>query len=322
MAAGGMRLVWSLLACGALLSSWRFAAAAPLSLAWDAPACAQEQTFRARVRDALRREPEAALESELRVSLSIRENPEKTGYSLRVSTEAGTRQLELLTCDEAVAAAATVVALTIDPNAAPPPEPAPAAPAPASPKPAAPPAALPEPARPQAVKAITLEPYMAAFGGVSLGDVPALSPLVGGGAGLRIGRLGAGVEGFWIAPQSELLAGTNKGGEIGLWGGGVSACYLLPEGDLRLSGCLAAQAGVWRSEGVGVTSPVEQSDWWAAGVARLGAGARLASSLGLFLAADVVVPARRPSFRLEALGQVFRPNLVAGRFSGGVELGF
>ena len=326
MAASGMRLVWSLLACGAVLSSWRPAVAAPLLVEWEAPACAQEQAFRARVRDALRREPEAALERELRVSLTIRKNAEKTGYSLQVRTDAGARQLELPTCEEAVAAAATVVALTIDPNAVPvaepEPEPAPAA----EPKPVttpAPPAPEPEPEAPRSVAPATrLEPYVAAFGGVSLGDVPSLSPLGGGGAGLRFGRWGFGAEGFWIAPQTELLPGTNKGGEIGLWGGGVSACYLLPEGDVRLSGCLAGQAGVWRSGGVGVTDPVEQSDWWAAGVARLGASARVAAPLGLFLTADVVVPARRPSFKLEALGQVFRPSLLAGRFSGGVELSF
>jgi hypothetical protein len=321
-----MRLVWSLLACGAVLSSWRDAWAAPLLVEWVAPACAQEQAFRARVRDALRREPESALERELRISLTIGENAEKTGYLLQVRTDAGARQLELPTCDEAVAAAATVVALTIDPNAA----------AAAEPESAPAPAAEPRPVRPPVVRvaepapapskrgapAARLESYVAAFAGVSLGDVPALSPLVGGGAGLRFGRWGFGAEGFWIAPQTELLPGTNKGGEIGLWGGGVSACYLVPAGDLKLSGCLAGQAGVWRSSGVGVTDPVEQSDWWAASVARLGGSARLGPPLGLFLTADAVVPARRPSFKLEALGQVFRPNLVAGRFSGGVELSF
>src|SRR5258706_9599944 len=118
MAASAMRGLRFLLVCCATLSGARSAGAAPLVVDWEAPVCAQEAAFRARLRDALQREPESALERELRVSVQIRENPEKLSYLLQIRTDAGARELELPSCAEALAAAATVVALAIDPNAA------------------------------------------------------------------------------------------------------------------------------------------------------------------------------------------------------------
>ncbi len=323
MAAGAMRGVCFLLAVCAPLSGARRVGAAPLSIDWQAPACAQQAVFRARVRDALQRDPESALESELRVAVQIGKNPTNTGYSLQIRMAAGTRELETPSCDEAVAAAATVVALTIDPHAV---APTATEPAPADqrtvPRPPAAKPAEPKAARLPSVQSPRLEPYVTAFGGVSAGEVPALSPLVSASVGGHFRWLGVGGEGFWIAPQTQLLAGTDKGGELRLWGAGLSACYLPLRRNLRLSACLAAQAGAWHSRGVGVTSPTAQNDWWAAGVARLQGGVRVASVLGLFLAADVVVPARRPWFRLEGVGGVFRPKPLAERFSAGVELSF
>jgi hypothetical protein len=299
-----------------MLSRAPAAGAAPLVVDWNAPACAQESAFRARVHDALRREPERALEQELRVSVRIAQQQEMVGYSLQIQTEAGRRQLETSSCEEAVAAAATLVALIIDPSALPPParaEPPPPPPPPRPPtnKPAA-------PTEPRA----RFVPYVAAFGGVSLGEVPAPSPLVGGAIGLRWRSLGIGAEGLWIAPQTELLPGSNKGGEIGLFGGGLSVCYSPLRGRSRLTGCLLGQAGAWRSAGVRVANPSEQTDWWLAGVGRVGVGLQVTPAFGVFLNGDVVVPARTPRFKLEGLGDVFQPSAVGGRVSGGVELGF
>ena len=323
MAASRMRGVWFLLACCATLSGASHAAAEPFVVEWQAPACAHEAVFQARVRDALRREPELALERELRVEVRIQENPEKAGFSLSIGMGAGKRELELPSCEEAVAAAATIVALAIDPNAV---VPTVSAPTPAEPTTANEPAVRTLP-KPRAVSSPTMtahgpEPYVAAFGGVSVGDVPTLSPLIGGSIGLRLRSLGVAAEGFWIASQSGSVPGTNKGGEIGLWGGGVSGCYLVPQRWLRLSGCLMAQAGVWHSRGEGVTTPTEQSDWWLGVGARLGATARLGSAAGLYFAADLVVPARRPWFEVAGVGRVFRPKVATERFSAGVELSF
>jgi hypothetical protein len=315
-----MRSACLLLASCAVLSSAGWADAAPLLVDWSAPACALESGFRARVRDALRREPESVLEQELRVRVQIAEKPEKAGYALEIETESGRRQLETPSCDEAVAAAATLVALTIDPNALPPPAPAePPAPPPPPPPPQPPPATKPPPA---AEPPARIEPYVAAFGGASLGEVPALSPMMGGAIGLRWRGFGVGAEGFWIARQTELLPGSDKGGEIGLFGGGLSACYSPLRDRFRLSGCLGGQAGAWGSNGVRVDNPTERTDWWVAGLGRLGAAAKVTGTLGLFLNGDVVVPVRTPRFKLEGLGEVFQPRAVAGRLAGGVELGF
>lgn len=316
-----MRGVSCLLVSCAVLAAGRPASAAPLLVEWQAPECASETAFRARVRDALQREPESALTSELQVSVRIGEIPEKSGYSLQIVMEAGSRQLELPSCEEALAAAATLVALAIDPQAVapastePPPSTPPPPPAAAEPKPV-------EAERTPANAAPRWVPYAAAFGGVSLGEVPAASPLVGVGLGARLGSLGLGAEGFWIAPQTELVARTAKGGEIGLWGGGLVACYAPLTSFVRVSGCLGAQAGAWHSRGVGVTTPTEQSDWWLAGLGRLSAAAPVAGPLALFLAGDLLVPARQPRFKLAGVGQVFRPNSAAFRISAGFELSF
>jgi hypothetical protein len=73
---------------------------------------------------------------------------------------------------------------------------------------------------------------------------------------------------------------------------------------------------------VRVASPSEQTDWWLAGVGRVGVGLQVTPALGVFLNGDLVVPARTPRFKLEALGDVFQPSALAGRFSAGVELVF
>jgi hypothetical protein len=317
-----MRGVWPWLVGCAALSAPRIATAAPLIVDWQAPECAQEAAFQTRVRDALQREPESVLERELRVRVQIAEIATKSGYSLQIRMAAGSRELELPSCQEAVAAAATVVALAIDPSAVTADagsterEPAAAPPTTEPEARAAAPAPPPPPSLPR------WQPYAIAFGGVSIGEVPAPSPLAGVGLGLRSGAFSADAEGFWVASQTKLLEGTSKGGRIGLWGAGVSACYSPLQQLVRLSGCLAAQAGAWHSRGEGVTAPTEQSDWWLAGVGRLMAGARLTPQLGLFLSADMVIPARRPHFKLAGVGEVFRPSPLTERISGGLELSF
>src|SRR5688572_1314348 len=89
--------------------------AAELIVDWRAPDCAKESDFRARVQNALRRQPEQVLREDLRVSVEISENLQTADYDLRLSTEHGTRHLQTATCAEAVAAAAVVVSLAIDP---------------------------------------------------------------------------------------------------------------------------------------------------------------------------------------------------------------
>lgn len=308
-----MRWVWLLLVSCAALGASRVARAAPLSVEWRAPPCAAQAEFRARVRDALRREPEAVLEQELSVVLEIAENSDKSGYSLRIELAGGARSLETPSCDEAVAAAAIVVALAIDPNAMT----SVATPAPPAPEP------KPSPTARAASPRETLELFVAVGGGVSLGEAPAPSPLLGGALGLRWRAFGAQLEGFWQASQTALLPGdAERGGQVGLAGAGLALCVSPVHDKWRLSACLAGQAGAWRSRGVGVASPEQHSEPWLAALGRLGGGVSLSSSVGLFLTADVVVPARTPSFELEDLGRVYRPNAAALRFSAGPELRF
>jgi hypothetical protein len=295
-----------------VLASARLATAAPLSVEWSAPPCAVEAELRGRVRDALRREPESVLERELRVRVKIAENAGKTGYWLQLELQGGSRELETPSCAEAVAAAATIVALAIDPNAvtrasdAPPQEP------------------KQQPMSDGAAKARErLEPYAAAFGGISLAELPGVSPLWGAILGLRWRGFGAQAEGFWMAPSTALLPGElEKGGEIGLAGGGLALCYSPLRGSWRLTGCVAGQAGAWRARGVAVKNPEQHSALWLAAVARIGVGVSLGATLGLFLNGDLVISARRPSFRLQDLGEVYRPSSAGGRGSAGAELRF
>jgi hypothetical protein len=304
-----------------VLLSAQAARAAPLVVSWQAPDCADESAFRARLRDALQREPEVLLERELRVSVSIQQQPEKSHFSLKIQMNAGARELELPSCDEAMAAAATLVALSIDPNAVVPSEPPPAA----EPSPAAAlskPKRLPAPKLERPTPPPTHDRYVAVLGGASFGEVPAISPLVGASLGWRFRTVAVAADGFWIAPKTELLPGTSKGGSVGVWGAGISACYLLRQPALRWSGCLGAQAGGWYSRGEGVTNPTEQTDWWFAGLARLGASVPVTSAWGVYLAGDVVVPARRPWFAVAQLGRIFRPQVVGERLSAGIELSF
>lgn len=308
-----MRRAWSLLVSCAALASARLATAAPLSVEWSAPPCAAEAELRRRVKDALGREPESVLERELRVRLKIAENAKSTGYWLQLELEGGTRELETPSCAEAVAAAATIVALAIDPNAV---TEAAGAPAPE-------PKQGPPVSNGAAKQRERLEPYAAAFGGISLAEVPGMSPLGGAALGLRWRGFGAQAEGFWMALRTALLPGEHeKGGEIGLAGGGLSLCYSPLRGNWWLTGCVAGQAGAWRARGVAVKEPEEQSALWLAAVGRVGVGASLGARMGLFLNGDLVIPARRPSFKLQDLGEVYRPSAAGGRVCAGVELRF
>ena len=71
-----------------------------------------------------------------------------------------------------------------------------------------------------------------------------------------------------------------------------------------------------------VAHPEARADLWLAGLARVQLGLSVTRHWGLVLSGDAIVPARTPWFRLEDLGDVYRPSRVGGRIFAGVELRF
>jgi hypothetical protein len=280
------------------------ARAAELEVTWRAPDCASRSDFERRLESALPKRPEALLERPLDVGVVIAPS-DSGGFTLQLTTRVDgaelRRELETASCAEAVEAAALIVALAIDPTA----EPG---------------RAPPPPARQR------LQLYVSVLAGASFREAPAPSPLFGAGAGLGFEHFRIGVEGAWVLAQHAWLDGdgpaaANKGGTIGVAGAGPVICYAPRAPRLGLLACLNAQAGAWRSKGVGVSDPAAGRELWLASAARLGLRVRIHQNVNGIVAGDLLIAWRRPSFVLEELGEVYRPGPLGVRLVAGIELG-
>jgi hypothetical protein len=285
-------------------------AAGTLEVDWQTPECASVSEFRARLAAALERPVEAVLSGVLHLRVSMGEDTQASGFALHVEMDHEgsplSRDVTAASCDEAVEAAALIVALALDSLDAP--------------------AQAPERARerePEALrKARALLPFLSAQAGVSTAELPAPTLQFSAGAGLDVARFRIGAEGMWLASQrayrsDKNASGQRVGGEIGLSGGGMSLCYLPVAGKLTLATCLLGQAGQWRSHGLGVSTPRTQRALWLAAGARVALAYRVSKYLALSLATDLQVPSKRPEFRLDELGSVYRAGPLGVRVSAG-----
>jgi hypothetical protein len=260
----------------------------------------------------------------------------RDGYRVVLQAQSASRRAErtvsLPTCAEAQKAAALLVALTLDPEAAevkplpdaapsPPPEQV-APPAPPAEAPRAPPPAPPvQPASTEPSPALGLE--------LSLHAVlePALLPEPTGGlaagAGVRLGRYALAATGLYLLGREvDAPDHPTARAEARLWTAGLSLCRFHALGRaVELAPCLAAELGDFAAKAEGVARRRRDSALFAT----IDAGVLLAVSVGRGFAvlAGVagLVPLQRPVMEFRDIGPVHTVPAWSIRGSVGVRFG-
>lgn len=270
----------------------------------------------------------------------------------------GRRHLEGESCEALARSAILVIAMVYDPLFVPPETQPPAAPpAPTAPPPTTPsPSPVPTPTPPMAQT--PRAPLTPPTPVVQVPPPPEpwmkpRPPLSRPRLGARLGSLGTvgmlprptiGIEGGFVVRwpvwtltarasytppvRQRLETRPNAGGDLDQWTVGAQGCFqawaggpLGPGGyDVRL--CAAFDAGQLRAEGFGVDSPESGQALWLAPEAGAALDVHLTRWLLLDLGLGLTVPVLRPTFVLENVGDVHRPEPVAGRLGLGAQAVF
>ena len=179
----------------------------------------------------------------------------------------------------------------------------------------------PRPATTEATTRPTLRPAVAV---ALIGEAGALP---GAGLGFELdgslqrGRLRLLALGSLFDSRSKQLDGGTVG-EFRLVLGAALACFAPPLGRWTLLGCAGFEIGRLSGQGENVARPSLGAATWEAVRAEVGLSVPLDSKLALVLRGGGAVPRSRPQFVLNETTPVFRPSLVAGRATIGLELGF
>ncbi|WP_437878103.1 hypothetical protein [Sorangium sp. So ce513] len=329
-----------------------------VDLDWAAPdACADGGRVLAEIEQRLGRPAAAHGGPRLRARAEVSQNA-RGSWDLHLTTTLGeatsSRDLHGETCAELASAAALIIALALDPEAAArapmgsAPGTGPEADTDAGALPDAGPGALPDEAaepdagaagtppaassptppdagRPAAVGAphgapLDLRGTLRAFGVLDASALPAVAPGAGVAAGALLGAVRAEASGTYFGTQKALVPATSMGGDVWLASGGLRLCYASRHKDLEVGPCAGLEAGVMSATGFGVTSPGSNRALWLA--PQLGALATYALSdrVRVPLAVDVLFPVVRDEFVLVGIGSVHRIPAVTVRAALGVEV--
>lgn len=261
-------------------------------------------------------------------------------------TLSGVRKLAGATCDEVTSAAALVIALAIDPDAAP--KDSPSAAAAERPEATAetPPTAPPPPAPPETAETANapappmrssaewrrVHPFARADVLADFGSLPAaaLGLRAAGGVVLPRARAEVGVGYFppTFAPANTTSA--DSGAEVSLLVGHLRGCYVFLPERLAMEGCLGAEAGAITAEGQGFPSTSTVVSPWLAAEASAGLGFTLSRNLQLGVSAGALVPFGRSAVRFGSSGsegartfkEFHRPSAVGLRLALGITVLF
>ncbi|WP_438019786.1 hypothetical protein WMF18_12285 [Sorangium sp. So ce315] len=335
-----------------------------VDLDWAAPdACADGGRVLAEIEQRLGRPAAAQGGPRLRARAEVSQNA-RGSWDLRLTTTLGeatsSRDLHGETCAELASAAALIIALALDPEAAARapmgaapgagpgadagagalpdagpgagPGPLPDEPAepdaraagapPAASSPPPPDAGRPAGAGPPHEARLDLRGTLRAFGVLDASALPAVAPGAGLAAGALLGAVRAEVSGAYFGAQKGLVPATSMGGDVWLASGALHLCYASRHKDLEIGPCAGLEAGVMSATGFGVTSPGSNRALWLA--PQLGALATYALSdqVRVPLAVEVLFPVVRDEFVLVGIGSVHRIPAVTARAALGVELRF
>jgi len=231
------------------------------------------------------------------------------------------REVEGESCQEVAVAAATIIALTVDPTV----EAAPAQQSPprrrTSPKPApskAPAAASARPVAKPEASAFPLGVVVGGFGAVDARALPEPAPGVGLDAGVVLGSLRLDLSPSYFPRQRATLGPARA--DISLAALALRVCGAHHAARLHARICAIGEGG-WlsaRSSRIDVPATGE-GRWWATGLG-LRAGWQFAPGLALTVGGDVLVPLVRDEFVIDGRGVIHRPSELTGRGMLGLEL--
>jgi hypothetical protein len=319
-----------------------------VSLAWDAP---PECPAAGEVHAAIGRMVGPRAEARVRARAGVTRGPD--GYRGRVEVETadgrGERAFEAATCAAVADAIALVVALAIDPQAAPPSADAGAPPdagtvdvattaavadaADAAPRDAAPTNRPPSASAPAAEAPAPPSPRApgralhASLGGLAdtatLPDVAlgvaasvAWTPSIARARPLRLELTG----GYATAARATAPSRPRVGGTFGLAPMHMSVCYMYGLDRLEVGGCAGGGVSLVPASSDGASAPGSAL----AALGELGGGGlglvRVAGPVSLRLSLSVAAPLTRPSFVVDGVGALHRPALASGRASVGLEV--
>ncbi|WP_438033422.1 hypothetical protein [Sorangium sp. So ce204] len=331
------------------------ASAGGVELDWIAPGeCADRARVLAEIEQRLGRSAEANGEPPLKARAVVSRN-ERGSWDLRLTTTLGeaarSRELHGETCAELAGAAALIIALAIDPDAAsrgtPTAEPdtgaapgdisgadpgagaapeadaspdaptAAEAPLAASPPPAASAAPAQGPSRP-----LELRGTLRASGVLDTASLPAVAPGAGIAAGMLIGAVRVELSGTYFGAQQAFVERTTMGGDVQLTTGGARVCYAMRYRSIELGPCAGVEVGVMSADSFGAASPGSNRALWVAPHPGALATFTLTDRLRVPLTIDVPFPVTRDRFVLVGIGAVHRSAAATLRASLGVEVRF
>jgi hypothetical protein len=152
-------------------------------------------------------------------------------------------------------------------------------------------------------------------GGVDSGTLPKLAPGLTLGAFAKLGELGVRLGAVWLPISKEQVddaSASPEGGKFSLLTGNARLCYRFLA-SVGLGACATGELGVLRGAGFGTQEDRTRNLLWGA----LGGGAELelplASAASLVFTADALFAVNRPTFELENVGALYRPNLLSLR---------
>ena len=294
----------------------------PVRIAWEAPdGCPDEASVTADVQ----RQVGHSLVSADVTAVKASAAQTGAGFSLHVETTGteGTRVRDLdgATCEAVARAAALMIAMEIDPDAAsgvPPPAPLPKPSALEKPKP--PPS---EPAKPTSKPTTNFRARAA--GGVDLGSLPQVAPEISLSLAFLYGHLRVEGYGAYLGGPRVLFP-NGAGASFALALGGVHACATTWPGRLEIAGCAGAEAGALFGSSFGVPQPLSGAEPWVAPALTFLGTYRFAGPFGVGLQIDGMVPIFRAPFTLSTAPgtttTLFRPPPVSARAALGLEAGF
>ncbi len=283
-------------------------------LTWDAPSgCATEAALREAIDAQLQGAPPRS-EVRVRAIATVRRRAdERFELRLRVRTgeHAEDRELVANTCAELSSITAVVVAVSVDPGAAPPdpveaepPDPEPEAePAPtvAEPAPASPP--MPEPPSPGPQP--TVQGFVGAGGGVRLGPLPSPAGAVDVRGGVRWRWLRADV-GVGHAFARGINAQGVEVGRLAMTTVAARLCGAPRAGRWGFPLCAGIEAGAMHGRGRNLGLPRRGVLPWLAPLVAAGGRFEVHRAIVLGFDATLLVPAIRPGFSVEGLGLLHR----------------
>jgi hypothetical protein len=286
----------------------------PIAVTWMAPeGCPGVDALKAEIRRVAG--PVAPPPERLEAEATVR-RASTSSWQLTLTTRAGERmgerRLSAGDCTELMHAAALVMALMINPNAGAEPPPPPPPPSPPPPPPPPPP---PEAEQRFAAGADVV---------VGTGALPGVAPGIGLRFAAAAGAFAAEARAsLWLSRSTAAPADATTGGSFDLVDVALAGCASARRAQ-RVSPRACAGASLVRvaGSGYGVSEPGSASAFWSAAFIEASLRVRVTPRNAVRLGLQGLASLGRPSFALDGVGTVFRPDAFWARATLGWELHF